>query len=171
MFSLLEVSRCIAISVAILTRAQRLTAKAAASGCRTLTRKRETRLVVRRRSRLFSQIFMSALSTLAALFSAFALYITYLGSGDAKWSIYIAGAFCVCIAGWQASSFFATLRLRQRLKHSRDRLASPSELREMKSAHALNPGDRNGFVGVTSVTENSTELLEHVRRPKRDTQR
>jgi hypothetical protein len=120
---------------------------------------------------VFTNLFMSAISTLAALFSAFALYITYLGSGDAKWSIYIAGAFCVCIAGWQASSFFATLRLRQRLKHSRDRLASPSELREMKSAPALNPGDRNGFVGVTSVTENSTELLEHVRRPKRDTQR
>ncbi len=120
---------------------------------------------------VFTNLFMSALSTLAALFSAFALYITYLGSGDAKWSIYIAGAFCLCIAGWQASSFFATLRLRQRLKHSRDGLASPSELREMKSAPALNPGDRNGFVGVTSVTENSTELLEHVRRPKRDTQR
>jgi hypothetical protein len=120
---------------------------------------------------VFTNLFMSALSTVAALFSAFALYITYLGSGDAKWSIYIAGAFCVCIAGWQASSFFATLRLRQRLKHSRDGLASPSELREMKSAPALNPGDRSAFVGVTSVTENSTELLEQVRRPNRDTQR
>ena len=31
---------------------------------------------------------MSAISSLAALFSAVALYATYLGSGDAKWSVY-----------------------------------------------------------------------------------
>lgn len=114
---------------------------------------------------------MSAISTLAALFSGLALYITYLGSGDAKWSIYIAGAFCLCIAGWQASSFFATLRLRQRLKNSREGLASASELREMKSAPALNPGDRSAFVDIASVTENNTELFDHVRRPKRVTPR
>ena len=66
-----------------------------------------------------TNLFMSAISTLAALFSGLALYITYLPGGDAKWSVYIAGAFCLCIAGWQASSFFVTLRLRQRLKNNR----------------------------------------------------
>ena len=48
---------------------------------------------------------MSALSTIAALFSAIALYATYVGAGDAKWSVYVAAAFCLCIAGWQTSSF------------------------------------------------------------------
>ena len=117
-----------------------------------------------------TNLFMSAISTLAALFSGLALYITYLGTADAKWSVYIAGAFCLCIAGWQASSFFVTLRLRHRLKHSREGTAQ-SELSGQKSAPALNEGDMSSFVGVTSVTENSTDLLDHVRSPKRDTQR
>lgn len=116
-----------------------------------------------------TNLFMSAISTLAALFSGLALYITYLGTDDAKWSVYIAGAFCLCIAGWQASSFFATLRLRQRLKHGREATPSPAELSERKTAPALNAGDMSSFVGVTSVTENSTELLEDVLRRKRDT--
>jgi len=115
-----------------------------------------------------TNLFMSALSSLAALFSGLALYITYLPSGDAKWSVYLAGAFCLCIAGWQGSSFFITLRLRQRLNNSR---ATPPELPDSTSAPALNAGDMSAFVGVTSVTENSTELLDHVRSPKRDTQR
>jgi hypothetical protein len=118
-----------------------------------------------------TNLFMSAVSTLAALFSGIALYVTYLPGGDAKWSVYLAGAFCLCIAGWQASSFFVTLRLRQRLKNSREGLATPAQLSQPKGTPALNAGDLSAFVGVTSVTENSTELLEHIRSPKRDTQR
>src|SRR5215510_4711564 len=90
---------------------------------------------------IFTSLFMSALSTLAALVSAIALYITYLGNGDAKWSVYLAAGFCLCIAGWQASSFFVTLRLRQRLKHSRDNVAMRPDLTESKTAPALNAGD------------------------------
>ena len=120
---------------------------------------------------ILTNLFMSALSTVVALFSGLALYITYLGTDDAKWSVYIAGAFCLCIAGWQASTFFITLRLRQRLKHSRESGLTTSELTEPQKAPALNAGDMSSFVGATSVTENSTDLLEHVRSPKRDTQR
>ena len=119
---------------------------------------------------LFTNLFMSAITTLAALFSGLALYITYLGESDAKWSVYLAGAFCICIACWQASTFFITLRLRQRLKNSRESLAPP-ELSDAKRAPALNAADMSAFVGVKSVTENSTELLNHVKSRKRDTQR
>jgi len=98
-------------------------------------------------------LFMSAISTLAAVFSALALYITYLGSGDAKWSVYLAAGFCLCIAGWQASSFYSTLRLRQRLKNSRQTLVKQSEVSEGKTVPGLNAGDRSSFVGVTSITE------------------
>ena len=115
-----------------------------------------------------TSLFMSAITMLAALFSAIALYLTYLGNGDAKWSVYVAAAFCVCIAGWQASSFFVTLRLRQRLKHNRENV--PAELSEPQRARVLNEGDRSAFVDVTSVTENSTSLLDQVRSRKRDTQ-
>ena len=86
-------------------------------------------------------------------------------------SVYLAGAFCICIAAWQASSFFATLRLRQRLKQNRKGFANQPELNEPKTTRGLNAGDMSSFVGVTSVTENSTELLDHVPSPKRDTQR
>jgi hypothetical protein len=120
---------------------------------------------------IFTSLFMSAITTLAALFSAFALYITYLPGGDAKWSVYWAAAFCICIAAWQASSFFITLRLRQRLKRSREGLATPVELSERKTAPALNAGDLSAFVGATTVTENSTELLDHIPSQQRDTRR
>ena len=120
---------------------------------------------------VLTNLFMSAITTLAALFSALALYITYLPSGDAKWSVYWAAAFCLCIAIWQASSFFITLRLRQRLKRSRDALTTPVELVDKQTAAALNAGDLSSFVGVKSVTENSTELLDQIRSSKRDTQR
>src|SRR5262245_2473234 len=115
-------------------------------------------------------LFMSAFSTVAALISAIALYITYIGSGDAKWSVYLAAAFCVCIAGWQASSFFITLRLRNRLKSGRESVAQPAELNKPRSAPALNAADLSSFVNMASVTENSTELLDHIK-SSRDTQR
>src|SRR5215510_3027988 len=69
---------------------------------------------------IFTTLFMSALTTFAALFSAIALYLTYLGQGDGKWSVYLAAAFCVCIAGWQTSSFIVGLKLRNRLKRARE---------------------------------------------------
>ena len=120
---------------------------------------------------IFTGLFMSALSAVVALFSAIALYATYLGSDDAKWSVYLAAGFCLCIAGWQASSFFITLRLLRRLRHGREGLTTPMERSKTKTAHALNPGDLSAFVGVTSVTENSTELLDEIRSPERDTRR
>lgn len=118
-----------------------------------------------------TSLFMSAITMLAALFSGLALFITYLGSSDAKWSVYVAGAFCFCIAGWQASSFAVTLRLRKRLKTSRENITATAELNEPTGTPALNAGDLSAFVGVPSVTENSTELLNHVKSRKRDTQR
>ena len=84
---------------------------------------------------------MSALSTLAALFSAIALYATYLGSGEAKWSVYVAAAFCLCIAGWQVSSFIVTLKLRQRLKKGREYPTAAAQLQSKPTSPALDAGD------------------------------
>src|SRR5262245_23266088 len=115
-------------------------------------------------------LVLSVFSTVAALLSAIALYITYIGSGDAKWSVYLAAAFCTCIAGWQTSSFFTTLRLRNRLKSGRESVAKTAELNKPRSAPALNAADLSSFVNMASVTENSTELLDHIK-SSRDTQR
>ena len=108
---------------------------------------------------IFTSLFMSALSTLAALFSAIALYATYLGSGDAKWSVYFAAAFCLCIAGWQTSSFFVTLKLRRRMASARNQSAATGELDQPQTLPVLNPADMSAFVAAPSVTENTTQTL------------
>src|SRR5262249_7835103 len=105
---------------------------------------------------IFTSLFLSGLSALAALFSAIALYATYLGAGDAKWSVYFASAFCLCIAGWQASSFFVTLKLRQRMARARDQSESTWDLDQRQTSPALNPADASDFVPAPSITENTT---------------
>jgi hypothetical protein len=117
---------------------------------------------------VFTGLFINALSAFAALFSAIALYVTYLGTGEAKWSIYVAAASCLCIAGWQASSFIVGLKLRQRLKRLGE--ASAPELEARRPARALAEPDLNSFVPAASITENTTEFLEQPAK-KRDPQR
>jgi hypothetical protein len=109
---------------------------------------------------IITSLFMSALSTLAALFSAIALYATYLGKGDAKWSVYLAAAFCLCIAGWQASSFVVGLKLRQRLNKGRESTDSSSELPAQQTRSELDAGGATEFVGRAGVTEGTTRILE-----------
>jgi hypothetical protein len=120
---------------------------------------------------IFTGLFMSAISTLAALFSAVALYATYLGSDDAKWSIYVAAAFCVCIAGWQSSSFIIGLKLRRRFKKGRSDSEPDLELTERQRVLALNESHMSSVAGVPSVTEGTTRVLEPSRPSRRDTQR
>ena len=115
---------------------------------------------------VFTNLFMSALSTVVALFLAIALYATYLGTNEAKWSIYLAAAFCLCIAGWQASSFVVGLKLRSRLNRARESVEPASQLEEVRDATALPPADMSNFVRAPSVTENTTELLQPVDRPQ-----
>ena len=87
--------------------------------------------------------------------------------GDqAKWSIYLAAAFCLCIAGWQASSFVVGLKLRNRLNRARESVKTDSQLEQAPVATALPAADMSNFVGAQSVTENTTELLQPVRRPE-----
>jgi hypothetical protein len=117
---------------------------------------------------IFTSLFMSALSAAVALFSAIALYATYLGTPEAKWSIYIAAAFCLCIAGWQISSFMAAVKLRRRLGKGRDPFMS-ERIVGKKGSPVLGPADLNPFVNASSVTESTTELLEPVSRAKSDT--
>jgi hypothetical protein len=101
---------------------------------------------------------MSASSAAVALFSAIALYATYLGTAEAKWSIYLAGASCLCIAGWQAASFVALLKLRSRLRQGREGLKGQVEAKQ--PLKALEHNRQTEFIGVQSIGENTTDLLE-----------
>ncbi|MGH9898029.1 MAG: hypothetical protein ACRD4L_04160 [Pyrinomonadaceae bacterium] len=64
-------------------------------------------------------IIFNVINALMGLFSAVALCVTYVGSPDAKWSIYVAAAFCLGFAVHQCSSLFIALKLRQHLIKSR----------------------------------------------------
>jgi len=114
---------------------------------------------------VFTGLFMSALSAVVALFSAIALCATYLGTDKAKWSIYLVAAFCLCIAGWQASSFVVGLKLRRRLNRARADVEADSQLKQATDSAALPPADMSNFVTPQSVTENTTELLQPLDRP------
>jgi hypothetical protein len=114
---------------------------------------------------IFTGLFLSALSAAVALFSAIALYATYLGTNEAKWSIYLAGAFCLCIAGWQVSSFAVGLKLRSRLKQARAGEKVDSHLAGANASPALPPADLSNLVRPQSVTENTTDLLQPVESP------
>ena len=116
---------------------------------------------------VFTNLFLSALSAVVAFFSAIALYATYLGTDAAKWSIYLAAGFCLCIAGWQASSFVVGLKLRNRLNRARESVTD-SQLEQVTVATALPPADMSNFVRPQSVTENTTELLQPTGRPRAD---
>ena len=116
-----------------------------------------------------SNLFFSALSAIVALISAAALYIIYLGSGEGKWSVYLAAAFCLCMAGWQVSSFIISLKLRQRLKVGRGDAQSNASLGQRHSeAPSLPEFDESQLAAGRSVTEGTTEILKPVpRKPAR----
>ena len=117
---------------------------------------------------IFTSLFMSALSAAVALFSGIALYATYLGTAEIKWSVYLAAAFCLCIAGWQISSFMAAIKLRRRLGKGREKPAPAPQVNSKKQPHVLAQADMTTFVRTPTVTERTTELLEPVLPAKPD---
>jgi hypothetical protein len=111
---------------------------------------------------IFTGLFMSALSSIVALISAIALYVTYLGTDEAKWSVYLAAGFCLCISAWQLSSFLVGLKLRRRLNRARAVVDSDSHLKAGAPSPALPEADTSNFIKTASVTENNTDLLQPV---------
>src|SRR5258708_188890 len=114
--------------------------------------------------RMTSMIVFNGLSALLALFSAIALYATYLNTPEAKWSVYVAGACCLVIAIHQMISMAFALELKFRLKRSHSDARKAIELEACDSVAALANGKTTQFVETPLVTENTTELLEAVPR-------
>ena len=111
-----------------------------------------------------TMIIFNSLSAFLALFSAIALYATYLGTPEAKWSVYVAGACCCVIAIHQMISFAFALELKLRLKRSHSDARRAIELEAGDSVAALASGKTTQLVESPLVTENTTELLEAVPR-------
>src|SRR3977135_755208 len=114
--------------------------------------------------RITTMIVFNGLSVVLALFSAIALYATYLNTPEAKWSVYVAGACCFVIAIHQMISLAFALELKLRLKRIHTDAGQGVVPEAADSVPALGSGDRTEFVDARSVTENTTELLEAIPR-------
>ncbi len=108
-------------------------------------------------------LIFNGMSAVFALASAIALYSTYLGTSEAKWSIYMAGCFCSIIAVHQTVSFFFALGLRQKFKRGRGGTQLPIQPKP-EDLPLLESAETAPIIGAPSVTENTTELLESSRR-------
>jgi len=104
-------------------------------------------------------LIFNGLSAVFALTSAVVLYATYLGTAEAKWSIYLAGCFCSIIAVHQTVSFFFALGLRQKFKRGRTG-TERSIQRKPEDMPLLETAETGPIIAAPSVTENTTELLE-----------
>jgi len=109
-------------------------------------------------------VVFNGLSAVFAAVSAIALYATYLGTPEAKWSIYLGGAFCTVIAVHQTISFFLALGIRQKFIRKRGGSGRLVESNATHSPPVLN-GETAPIITAPSVTEKTTELLEPPRPP------
>jgi hypothetical protein len=114
--------------------------------------------------RITTMIVFNGLSVVLALFSAIALYATYLNTPEAKWSVYVAGACCFVIAVHQMFSLAFGLELKLRLKRGRTDAGQASLAEASDNVAALGSGKTTEFVEPRSVTESTTELLAAVPR-------
>jgi len=114
--------------------------------------------------RITSMIVFNGLSALLALFSAIALYATYLNTPEAKWSVYAAGACCFVIAIHQMISMGFALELKVRLKRGQSDAGRAIVSKPGDNVAALGSGKTTQFVDVPLVTDNTTELLDRVPR-------
>lgn len=113
--------------------------------------------------RMKVMMVFNGLNSVMALLSAIILYATYLGTPDAKWSIYVAAACCSVIAVHQAISFGFALDLRLRPGRRKELPSDPSGQLESR--------DTRQILNVPSVTENTTEIFEEAPRNSAGTKR
>jgi hypothetical protein len=109
--------------------------------------------------RMKAMLIFNGLSAVFALVSAIALYATYLGTPEAKWSVYLAAAFCSVISVHQTVSFFFAFGLRQKFKRGRPDTGRPLESKAEGNA-LLGSAETAPIINAPSVTENTTDLLE-----------
>lgn len=104
-------------------------------------------------------------NSLMALIAAIALYSTYLDTPEAKWSIYVAGAFCSVIAIHQMISFAFALELRLRSGRMKRDLSATNDAANADPPGQIEGRDTGQILDMPSVTENTTKILEEAPRP------
>jgi hypothetical protein len=102
--------------------------------------------------RLTVMIIFNALSALLATIAAIVLF----AKPEGRWTINLAGTFCLIISVYQALSFAFALNLKRRMKQGQE----TSEKIGFKEPGQLPGADTANVIRPQSITENTTELLE-----------
>lgn len=103
------------------------------------------------------------LSVVLGLFSAVALYVTYLRTSRAEWSIYVAFVSSLIVAAYQATSFAIELNLRRRFKRSSAANCAADELDASPNVPPLDASETPSLVNAQSVSESTTKRLDLLR--------
>lgn len=109
-------------------------------------------------------MIFNGLNSVMALLSAIILYTTYLGTPEAKWSIYVAAACCSVIAVHQAISFGFALDLRLRASRTRKETTPTDESVNTEPRGRIDGRDTRHIIDLPSVTENTTEIFREAPR-------
>ncbi len=108
-------------------------------------------------------------SIIFAFLTTVIMYGTLFGWFNNQGLLYFAAACSLCILIWQIFNIFVALKLRRRFKSRKNQMRPASEL-NASGNNSLPAADTSQFVRpVTSVTENTTSLLEPV--PTKNTQK
>lgn len=110
---------------------------------------------------VLTTLFFNILSAVFALLVAVALLLTFYGQGHPPLAVPLAVSFSLCIAGWQISSFFVSLKLRRQFQRRQAAAQKFNELSILPKAtnNALPAADTANIVRPSSITENTTDLL------------
>jgi hypothetical protein len=114
--------------------------------------------------RMKVMMVFNGLNSVMALLAAIVLYSTYLGTPEAKWSIYVAGALCSVIAVHQIISFGFALDLRLRSRRMKQELSANYDSGNTEPVGQIEGRDTRHILDLPSVTENTTEILQEAPR-------
>ena len=110
--------------------------------------------------KMTSMVVFNAMSAVFALTSAIVLYATYLGTDEAKWSMYMAAALCLAITVHQSISFWYALDVKLRHRRGRKGVSAAPTDRLPKQIEPPPPAHAFAFRDMPSVTEHTTDRLK-----------
>ena len=104
-------------------------------------------------------VTFSAISAAFALTSAIVLLATYAGRPEAKWSVFLASAFCIVIAVHQAVNLAFAIEMKLRFGRSRGGDADHAPPEDASARRGLHARRDAPLLEPPSVTESTTSLL------------
>jgi hypothetical protein len=99
-----------------------------------------------------------------------AVILTVLAGQNDKQFLFLAVICCSLVAIYQMVNFYLGYKLKPKTTENRAEKANPIDAKTTGDARMLGEADKNQFVEMPSVVENTTELLDAVPRVSKRTQ-